>query len=438
MKQTVSGVFWIFFYLLVVLSPLIIIMVRPTPTGRSFWVEFSVGLGFVGLLQMAMQFLLIARYKRITAPYGIDLILRYHRQIALIALLLIIAHPFILVIDNPALMPLLNPIGGTWASRTGNWAVYLLIILTVLSLFRKQLNIGYEIWRVTHAALAIAAIVSAHLHVTLAGSYVNTLWKELTLVGITAAAMSFFIYLRLIKPLLQQRTPYRLAGITAERGKTWVLELEADGHPGLTFKPGQFAWLKFGKSPFTVNENPFSFCSGPISSGKVSFGIKELGNFTRSLHDLPIGTRAYLDGPHGSFSIDMVPAPGYVFIAGGVGITPFISMLQTMANRGDPRPVLLFYGEKNLDTAAFREELDKLEQQLSLKVVYVLDSPPEDWQGEKGFITAKVLSHHLPREGFTREYFICGPNPMTDAVEDALQTLGVSLEHIHSERFDLV
>jgi predicted ferric reductase len=316
--------------------------------------------------------------------------------------------------------------------------VYLLVILTVLSLFRKQLNIGYETWRVTHAALAITAVVSAHLHVTLAGRYVNTLWKELTLVGITAAAMSFFVYLRLIKPLLQQRTPYRLAGITPERGKTWVLELEADGHPGLTFKPGQFAWLKFGKSPFTANENPFSFCSGPVNPGKISFGIKELGNFTRSLQDLPIGTRAYLDGPHGSFSIDMVPAPGYVFIAGGVGITPFVSMLETMADRRDPRPVLLFYGEKNLDTAAFREELAKLEQHLSLDVVYVLDSPSENWQGETGYITAKVLGHHLPHESFTREYFICGPNPMTDAVEDALQTLGVPLEHIHSERFDLV
>lgn len=438
MKQTISGVFWLVLYLLIVLSPLIFIMVRPTPPGRSFWVEFSIGLGFVGLLQMALQFLLIARYKHLTTPYGIDLILRYHRQIALVALLLIIAHPFILVIDNPALMPLLNPIGGTWASRMGNWSVYLLLLLTLLSLFRKKLKIDYETWRVTHAVLAIAAIVCAHLHVTLAGSYVNTLWKELALLGITAATMSFFVYLRLIKPLLQQHRPYRLAGITAERGNTWVLELEADGHPGLTFKPGQFAWLKFGKSPFMVNENPFSFCSSPLTLGKVSFGIKELGDFTKSLSDLPIGTRAYLDGPHGSFSIDRVPAAGYVFIAGGIGITPFISMLETMARRGDPRPVLLFYGEKNLDTAAFREVLAELEPQLNLKVVYVLDSPSEDWQGETGYITANVLSHHLPREGFTREYFICGPNPMTDAVEDALQTLGVSLEYIHSERFDLV
>jgi predicted ferric reductase len=127
-----------------------------------------------------------------------------------------------------------------------------------------------------------------------------------------------------------------------------------------------------------------------------------------------------------------------VFIAGGVGITPFMSMLKTMADRGDPRPVLLFYGEQSLDSAAFRDDLAKLEQHLALTVVYVLTSPSEDWQGETGYINAKVLSRHLSREGFTREYFICGPNVMTDAVEDALETLGVSLVHIHSERFNLV
>ncbi|MEM6431261.1 MAG: ferric reductase-like transmembrane domain-containing protein [Deinococcota bacterium] len=438
MKQTISGVFWIFFYLLVVLSPLALIMVRPVPAGRSFWVEFSVGLGFVGLLQMAMQFFLIARYKHLTAPYGIDLILRYHRQIAIVALALLVAHPIILVVHDPSLAYRLNPIGGTWASRMGNLALYMLIALTLLSIFRKQLNIGYETWRVTHAILAVVTIVAAHLHVTLAGQYINTLWKELLLIGITAGTMSFFIYLRLIKPLLQRHRPYRLASVTPERGDVWVMELEADGHAGLTFKPGQFAWLKFGKSPFTVRENPFSFCSSPLAAGKVSFGIKAIGNFTKSLQDLPIGTRAYLDGPHGSFSIDEVPAAGYVFIAGGVGITPFISMLKTMADRGDPRPVLLFYGEQSLDSAAFRDDLAALEQQLALTVVYVLTQPSEDWQGETGYINAKVLGHHLAREGFTREYFICGPNVMTDAVEDALETLGVNLVHIHSERFNLV
>jgi predicted ferric reductase len=438
MRQTITGVFWIFFYLLIVLSPLAFMMVRPTPAPRGFWVEFSIGLGFVGLLQMALQFLLIARYKHLTAPYGIDLILKYHRQIALVALGLIVAHPMILVIDNPSLLPLLNPFGGTWASRAGNSSVYLLILLIVLSLFRKQLKIGYEVWRVTHAILSVMVIVLAHIHVSLAGHYTDALWKELALLAISGVMIGFFVYLRLIKPILQQRRHFRVTSVRPERGNTWVLTVAADGHAGMPFKPGQFAWLKFGRSAFTPQENPFSFSSSASNSQELSFGIKELGDFTRTVKNIKIGTPAYLDGPHGSFSIDLLPEAGYVFIAGGIGITPFISMLETMADRKDKRPVILFYGEKNLNTAAFREELAELESKLDLKVIYVLDSPDEDWDGETGYITKEVLARHLPEEGIKREFLICGPNVMTDSVEDALQAIGIPLQRIHSERFDLV
>lgn len=438
MRQTITGVFWIFFYLLIVLSPLAFMMVRPTPEPRGFWLEFSIGLGFVGLLQMAVQFLLIARYKHLTAPYGIDLILKYHRQVALVALGLIVAHPIILVIDDPSRLPLLNPFGGTWASRAGNSSIYLLILLIVLSLFRKRLKIGYEVWRVTHATLSIMVIVLAHLHVSLAGEYTNALWKELALLGITAVTIGFFVYLRLIKPILQQRNHYHVTGVRPERGNTWILTLEADSHRGMDFKPGQFAWIKIGNSAFTPKENPFSFSSTASNQKQVSFGIKELGNFTSTVKNIKVGTTAYLDGPHGSFSIDLLPEAGYVFIAGGIGITPFISMLETMADRKDKRPVILFYGEKNRDTAAFREELAELEVKLNLKVVYVLDSPADDWEGETGYITAEVLERHLPDEGIEREFMICGPNVMTNSVEEALQKIGIPLQRIHSERFDLV
>ena len=439
MKNIVSGVFWIFLYLLVVLLPLFVFLsVRPTPEPRGFWVEFSIALGFIGLSQMALQFLLIARYRHLTAPYGIDLILKYHRQIALLAISLIVAHPIILVVENPALLPLLNPFGGTWASRSGNASIYALLLLTLLSLLRKQIKLSYEAWRISHAALSIAAIIFAHIHVSLAGQYTNTWWKEAALITITVTLVSFFVYLRFVKPWLQQRRPYSVVSVSPEQGDTWVLSLEPKEHAGFSFHPGQFAWLKFGKSAYTMTEHPFSFCTAPDTSGKLSFGIKALGDFTKTIKDIPLGTTAYVDGPHGAFSIDLIPAAGYVFIAGGVGITPFISMLETMAERKDKRPVQLFYGENTWESAAFHEEIAVLEKQLALEVIYVLNNPPEDWQGEVGFVTQEVLQRHWPDEGIIREYLICGPNPMIDAMENAIENLGVPLQRVHSERFDLV
>jgi predicted ferric reductase len=438
MNRTIAGVFWIALYLVVVLAPLFVMMIRPTPPERSFWVEVSLGLGFVGLVQIAVQFALIARFQEFTAPYGIDVILRYHKQIALVAIGLLIAHPVILVIDQPSRIGMLNPIGGTWATRTGNWALYALVLLALLSLFRQQIGLRYEPWRVTHALLGIVAIVSAHAHVVLAGSYLDTPWKEVLHHTISLFMLFLFGYLRLVKPAMQRNHRYRVAEVRPERGTTWSLALEPVGHEGLRFAPGQFAWLKLGRSPYTIEEHPFSFSSSASEHGRVEFGIKELGDFTRRLGDIPKDTNAYIDGPHGSFSIDIDPAPGYVFLAGGIGISPFMSMLRTMADRRDRRPVLLFYGDKSWDVMAYREEIEELRGRMDLDVVYVLEEPHEGWEGETGFIDAEKLRRHMPEEGIERLYFVCGPEPMLVAAEAALADIGVSLESMRSERFNLV
>jgi ferredoxin-NADP reductase len=87
---------------------------------------------------------------------------------------------------------------------------------------------------------------------------------------------------------------------------------------------------------------------------------------------------------------------------------------------------------------AFREDLERLKDRLDLTVVHVLERPPKDWAGETGYVTAEVLARHLPR-GYRRfQFFICGPDPMMDAVETALVQLDVPTERVHTERFDMV
>jgi predicted ferric reductase len=438
LNHTVSGLFWIGLYLLVVLVPMFLMLIRPVPSGRDFWLEFSVALGFVGLTQIALQFVLIARFRRVTAPYGIDIILQYHKQIAMIAVLLILAHPTILMINDPSRLELLNPLSGTWASRSGLASVFALLLITLLSVFRQRISLDYEVWRVTHALLAITALVFAQLHVTFAGVYINTPWKHALWIAFGALMVGLLAYLRLVKPALQRRAVYRVAEVREERGDTYTLVLTPDGHEGLRFDPGQFAWIKIHDSPYTIEEHPYSFSSSAERPGRLEFGIKVLGDFSAGVKDIPPGSKAYLDGPHGAFSVDRYPAAGYVFIAGGVGITPVMSSLRTLADRADRRPLLLFYAEKTWDGVAFREELEALEDTLDLKVVYVLEEPPEDWQGEEGFVTSEVLDKHLPEEKIKREFFVCGPDAMMDAVQEALLAHGVKAQSVHMERFNLV
>jgi ferredoxin-NADP reductase len=129
---------------------------------------------------------------------------------------------------------------------------------------------------------------------------------------------------------------------------------------------------------------------------------------------------------------------GYVLIAGGVGITPLYSMCQTMAERGDVRPVLLFYGARNHEDLTFREELETLKEEMNLQVIYILSEPEAEWVGERGFIDANILRRYLPKQYRRFVYFICGPEPLMNAMEEALPELGIPLEKVLSERFGMV
>jgi predicted ferric reductase len=114
-----------------------------------------------------------------------------------------------------------------------------------------------------------------------------------------------------------------------------------------------------------------------------------------------------------------------------------MGMLRTLADRGDGRPLLLFYANKQWDRAAFREELDALREHLDLRVVHIIENPTRGWQGESGFINTEMIARYLPEVG-DRQYFICGPVPMMDACEKALLRLGIPIEKFHSELFNIV
>jgi predicted ferric reductase len=438
MRRIIYGAFWIGVYLFLILTPLVVLLIGPTPPGRSFWRELSVALGFVGLAMMGMQFFLTARVRAITRPYGIDVVYHFHRQISLIAFLLVLAHPVILLVESPETLILFNPLTAPARATAGVISLLLLTILIILSVWRLRLRINYEAWRLSHGILATAVVLLAVGHVVGVGYYVNEPYKQILWIVLGVAWVSALVYTRLVKPLLLINRPYQVEELVAERGDTWTLALRPEGHRGMIFRPGQFAWLTLWRTPFSIQEHPFSFSSSAMHPERLELSIKELGDFTRKIKEVTPGTRAYLDGPYGVFTYDYYPAPGYVFIAGGVGITPVVSMLRTAADRRDARPFLLIYGSPTWEGITFREVLEELETRLDLRVCHVLEKPPDEWTGETGFVNAELLARQLPAARLQYEYFICGPEPMLDAVDRALEQLGIPIEQTHTERFNLV
>jgi predicted ferric reductase len=433
------AIFWIGVYLTITLLPLLILLLYPPNEFRGFWIEFSVALGFLGLAMMALQFALTARINRIEASYGIDIILQFHRYISIVAFAFVLIHPIILFVVEPETRQLLNIFEAPWRARAAVVATVAMIAIVGTSIGRKFLKIPYEPWRALHSALAIVAIALGVAHAIGVGYYLSLFWKSLLWGGLAVFALWLLVYIRVVKPWMMIRQPYRVEGVSPQRGNVWTLALRPVGHEGMTFQPGQFAWLTLEISPFRMREHPFSMSSSGDRGDRIEFSIKALGDFTRTIKDVKPGTKAYLDGPYGVFTNDRYEdTGGFVLVAGGIGITPMISMLLTHAERHDERPYLLIYANKTWDDVTFREELEDLQQRLDLTLVHVLRDPPDNWTGETGYVDQALLERYIPQRRGSRQYFICAAPVMMDAVERALHNLDVPVTHVHMEHFNLV
>jgi predicted ferric reductase len=440
-RDLTHSALWVGLYVLLALYPLLWLAAAPAPHGGGFGEELASALGFLALTTMAMQFLLTARFQWLAPPFGTDLVYAFHRHLTSVALLFALLHPVALFgPDVVGLASWLLPWNAPWSIGAGVVSLYALLFVGVTSWFRRSLRFPYDLWRRLHGVVAAAAVLLGLFHAVVSRRLLEApVIRWLWLVWILAW-VGLLLRVRLAKPLALLQRPWVVAEVRREQGDVVSLALVPHRHEGFRFRSGQFAWLTLGSSPFAAAEHPFSFSGSSQRAPRVEFAIKAAGDFTRRLVDtVREGDRAYVDGPFGTMSVDAFPdADGYVFVAGGVGLAPCLSMLRTLADRGDRRPHLLVYATGEWEATPFRDELASLQERLALRITHVLERPPPGWEDETGYVTEALLRRHLPKGGGKFVHFVCGPPRMMDAVETALARLGVPLGDVHSERFDLV
>ena len=424
---------WVAAFASAAVLPLAAVLVAAPRSGHGFVTELASALGIVALSLLALQLVLPARLPALAGALGADAALRLHRHLADVVVAAIAAHVASVLVADPSDLALLDPLGAPWRAKAAVASCAALAALIAGSLLRRRLGPAYSRWRGLHLALAVAAFVLGALHALGVAQYLDSP-AGLPLAALGALGLVALSELRLLRPRRLARRPYVIERVVAERGGAASLALRADGHRGRPFRPGQYAWLKLADAPHALAEHPFSYSSSATHPWRPSFTIKAYGGFTRRVLELRPGTRVLLDGPHGSYNA-RPDAERFVLIAGGIGITPIISLLRTAAETFDRRPYLLVYGSPRWEDVTFREELERLRRRIDLRIVHVLSEPPSGWLGETGFIDSALISRHLPPDLHDADIFACGPLPMLSAALTGLERLGVAPEHVHTEQF---
>lgn len=443
MSLLTRGTLWLGLYFHLIVLPLVVCGVWPGGNaGRPFLTQFGVACGYAALTILVLEFALISKIHAVSGVFGQDALQFFHRQMGLLATLLLTVHA-VLMLSGGYPLAWANPFAADapWAMRWGAAAGWAIIALILLSLFRRRLHFPYDWWQLSHGALAELAVVTAFAHIILFGGFSARRPVRVLLAGYALLFLALRVWFQWIKPWRMWSQPWEVVSNVAELGDSHTLTLRPDGHPGFVFEPGQFAWVCTGKTPFHKDRHPISMSSPAYDEPgcPIAFTIKALGDWSGEIvPTLQPGHRVWLDGPYGVFTADRCQGPGYVLIGGGAGIAPLFSICQTLALRGDSRPVYLFFGGHDSSRLIFREQLRELAQRMNLHTVFALEEPEPEWTGERGYITAEMLQKYLPAQFRRFPFFICGPEPMVASLEKILPALGVPAAQIQTERFVMV
>jgi ferredoxin-NADP reductase len=205
------------------------------------------------------------------------------------------------------------------------------------------------------------------------------------------------------------------------------------------FTPGQYFWVTLVDPPYDDEKGArrhITVVTSPNERGVLGLAtrVRDSG-FKRSLAELPVGTEVEVEEPKGSFVLPDDPEQPYVFIAGGIGITVFRSMLRYIAEENLPHRVTLVYSNRDRESAAFLDELLELERaNPNLRLVLTMTDDPE-WDGETRRIEADLLRDHLGDELGAFTYLVAGPPSMVEAIVGTLRGAGVPEEQVRPERF---
>jgi len=419
------------YFVLIMLLPLLAHLYRFAFPGISMGLTRTLGL--VGFSILALQVAMGARLKFIDRPWGLDKVLLFHRRMAMAAFGILLLHPLAAFFSYVQL----SGIGTSTAFqmvlsyRGGIAALILMIAIVLFARSFKKFGVSYQIWRNTHKAAIIVVVIGFFHGLNAAGEAMPPPMR-IYFIALFVGSVLLFLYGNIGKKWWG-RSHWRVDSVTQETHDTFTLIMKPEKQIDFSYHPGQFIFLGLKRPGRPSEEHPFTISSCPGHDTDLSVTIKESGDFTNTISQTIPGDRARMDGPFGRFSYVFDSPENIIFIAGGAGITPILSMMRFLRDSNDRRNVTLIYANKTERDIIRREELDAMPE--NMDVHYVLDSPPEGWDGHTGPINKDMIKACTDEHLLRSDVYLCGPPAMMKAVRRQLKDLGVPRTRVHHERF---
>jgi len=438
--MSANGLPRVLIYLGLMLLPVIIVTIHRVPPPDLFLYNLGRCFALTGFAVMVLQVVLAARVKWVERPFGLNLTFPFHRRMGVFAALLLLTHPFLMVLGGGGWKLLLGD--NTWYIWVGRVALVFLLVNVSLSVWRIPLGLTFEKWRLGHDISGPAILVLGFVHSQYASVDFSLVSMQVLWAAFLALAVVLFGHHRFYTPWALRQAPYRVVDVRQEAKDVWTLKFAPPpGKARFDFLPGQFQFVTLLRGRgLPEEEHHFTISSSPLDTGFHTSTIKASGDFTATIGQTRPGDLAVIQAPFGRFSYLFHPeAQDLVFIAGGIGITPLMSNLRHLRDVQAQKRVLLIYANKTEDDIVFREELAQLEagSRPEVKVIHILSRAGEAWKGEGGRLDrAKIKALCGERLG-TGLFFLCSPPAMTENLYRILRGLGVPDARISFEYFSL-
>ena len=420
------------FVFVLIVTTLLWILAKPVVS--IIWTNPIISIGqitaLLGIVALSFNFFLASRFIALDALMGgLDKVFIFHRFTGKLAFILMLIHPlFVLAsfLPNWQLISLhLYPNTSFLAESFGVIALWLFFILISLTLFVKM---PYHIWKLTHKFMGVPFILIA-LHVaTIQSDVAVFLPLRIWMFSLIFAGIGLYIYKVFLYRYFGPKFSYTIETVT-QKGEIVEIELRPNART-MSFRPGQFVFLSVNDVKVGKEEHPFSISSSPDES-VLRLSMKQSGDYTNRLNRLKSGTTVSVYGPYGRFGERFLErAEDAIWIAGGIGVTPFLSLAQYASSHKTKGKIDVFYSTKTQEEMVYQQELETIAEKFGHMSFHPHVS------SESGYLDVKKIQQAIG-DISKKRIFLCGPPIMMKTLTDAFVGAGVPRRNIIFEDFSL-